>query len=35
MERSEAQFAEAKLAQLKADFQVDILADWGSEKTGW
>ena len=32
MERSEAQFAETKLAQLKAGYQVDILADWGSEK---
>lgn len=31
MERSEAQFAQAKLAQLKADYQVDILADWGDE----
>ncbi len=34
MERSEAQFAEANLAQLKADYQVDILADWGYEKPG-
>ena len=29
MERSEAQLAQAKLAQLKADYQVDVLADWG------
>ena len=39
MERSEAQLAEAKLAQLKADYQVDVLADWGDEKPegggGW
>lgn len=32
MERSEAQFAETKLAQLKGKYQVDILADWGYEK---
>ena len=32
MERSEAQLAEAKLARLKADYQVDVLADWGDEK---
>jgi hypothetical protein len=31
MERSESQFARAKLSQLKADYQVDILADWGHE----
>ena len=29
MERSESQFAEARLAQLKTDYQVDVLADWG------
>jgi hypothetical protein len=32
MERSESQFAEAKLSQLKSDYKVDILADWGYEK---
>lgn len=32
MEKSDAQFAETKLGQLKADFQVDILADWGYEQ---
>jgi hypothetical protein len=32
MERSEAQFAETKLGQLKADYQVYILADWWYEK---
>jgi hypothetical protein len=32
MERSESQYAGAKLAQLKADYQVDVLADWGDEK---
>jgi hypothetical protein len=32
MERSESQFAEAKLAQLKMDYHVDVLADWGDEK---
>ena len=31
MERSESQFAETKLAQLKADYRVDILSDWGYE----
>lgn len=31
MERSEAQIAETKLAQLKADYKVDVLADWGFE----
>jgi hypothetical protein len=32
MERSESQVAQAKLAQLKGEYQVDILADWGYEK---
>jgi len=32
MERSESQYAGAKLAQLKAEYQVDVLADWGDEK---
>ena len=35
MERSEAEFAQAKLAQLKADYQVDVLADWGDGEGEW
>ena len=29
MNESEADFASQKLARLKSEFQVDILADWG------
>ncbi|HSB66764.1 MAG TPA: hypothetical protein VLD65_09305 [Anaerolineales bacterium] len=29
MEQISDQYAQAKLAQLKADYQVDVLADWG------
>jgi hypothetical protein len=35
MERSDSQYAQAKLAQLKADYQVEVLADWGEEKGEW
>ena len=34
MNQSELQLASEKLARLKADFDVDVLADWGHEKTG-
>lgn len=29
MEQTDYQYAQAKLAQLKMDYQVDVLADWG------
>src|SRR3990172_11015609 len=29
MNKSELEYASQKLAQLKSDFQVEILADWG------
>src|SRR5687767_11526467 len=35
MERSEAEFANTKLGQLKADYQVDVLADWGDGESEW
>jgi len=35
MERSEAQYAQAKLAQLKGQYQVDVLADWGDGDREW
>jgi hypothetical protein len=35
MERSDAQYAQAQLAQLKGQFQVDILADWGESQHDW
>jgi hypothetical protein len=35
MERSDAQYAQAKLAQLKADYQVDVAADWGEGSEEW
>jgi len=35
MEQSESQFAGAKLAQLKADYHVDVLADWGDGEGEW
>ncbi|HLF73448.1 MAG TPA: hypothetical protein VI524_03815 [Anaerolineales bacterium] len=31
MERSEVQSAQARLAQLQADYHVDVLADWGDQ----
>lgn len=35
MERSDAQYAQAKLAQLKGMYQVDIAADWSDDQDGW
>lgn len=35
MEKSEAEYAQAKLAQLKNDFKVDVVADWGDNETNW
>jgi len=31
MEQSDAQYAQAKLAQLRADYQVEVVADWGGQ----
>jgi len=35
MEQADSQYAQAKLAQLKADYDVDILADWGDGESEW
>ena len=35
MEKSEAQYAQAKLAQIKGQYQVDVLADWGDGDREW
>jgi hypothetical protein len=35
MERFEVEFANTKLAQLKADYQVGVLADWGDGESEW
>ena len=35
MEQSDSQYAQAKLAQLKADYQVEVLADWGDGEGEW
>ena len=38
MQRSDSQYAQAKLAQLKADYQVEVVADWGDgegEQSEW
>ena len=35
MERSDFQYAQEKLAQLKADYQVDVVADWGESDGKW
>lgn len=35
MERSEAELASSKLVQLKAEYQVDVLADWGDGASEW
>ena len=35
MEQSDYQDAQAKLAQLKADYQVEVLADWGDTGGEW
>jgi hypothetical protein len=35
MEKADAQYAQAKLAQLKGQYQVDVLADWGDGEREW
>jgi hypothetical protein len=35
MEKADAQYAQAKLAQLKGEYQVDVLADWGDGDREW
>jgi len=35
MEKADAQYAQAKLAQLKGQYQVDVLADWGDGDREW
>jgi len=35
MERSDLQQAQARLAQLKGQYQVDVLADWGDGENEW
>jgi hypothetical protein len=35
MERSDAPYAQAKLAQLKGEYQVDVQADWGDGTAAW
>jgi hypothetical protein len=35
MEKADAQYAQAKLAQLKGQYQVDVLVDWGDSDREW
>lgn len=35
MERSDSQYAQAKLAQLKSDYQVEVVADWEDSDGQW
>jgi hypothetical protein len=35
MEKSEAEYAQTKLTQLKNDFHVDVAADWGDDAANW
>ena len=35
MERSDVQYAQGRLAQLKGQYQVDVLADWGDGDGEW
>ena len=35
MEQTDSQYAQAKLLQLKADYQVDVLVDWGDGEGEW
>jgi hypothetical protein len=35
MEKADAQYAQAKLAQLKGQYQVDVLVDWGDGDREW
>ena len=35
MDRSDSQYAQAKLAQLKGQYQIDVSADWGDGEGEW
>src|SRR5215211_7735078 len=35
MEQSDSQYAQAKLEQLKTNYQVDVVADWGDQNSQW
>lgn len=35
MEQADSPYAQTRLAQLKADYAVDVLADWGDGENGW
>src|SRR5690242_14743499 len=35
MEQSDSQYAQVKLAQLKDDYQVEVVADWGNGDGTW
>jgi hypothetical protein len=35
MEQSDSQYAQAKLAELKANYQVAVTADWGDGEMEW
>ena len=35
MEKADSAYAQAKLAQLKADYDVDVQADWGDGENEW
>jgi hypothetical protein len=35
MEQSDSQYAQAKLAQLRGQYQVEVLADWGDGENEW
>lgn len=35
MEKADAQYAQAKLAQLKGDYQVEVATDWGDDDNSW
>ena len=35
MERSDHQYAQAKVAQLKSEYQVEVVSDWGDGEGGW
>jgi hypothetical protein len=35
MERAETEYAQAKLAQLKSTYEVEVVSDWGDHETEW
>lgn len=35
MEQTDAQYAQARLAQLKGEYQVEVVQDWGDGEQGW